>query len=142
MKKPPASLMATQEAGVEAGTHFSDTLPDFLSELLGYFGCLADQEGAWFAMGSSNFGVSFAPKPWHPGVHEHGWSRWALPGADGVTRSRLKDKSAPWVELSPKGMTFLHVGRKVSRLSLGELLDSSANHAYRVGAVMGWGGAE
>ena len=46
MKKPLASLVATQEAGVEAGTHFSDTLPDFLSELLGYFGCLADQEGA------------------------------------------------------------------------------------------------
>ena len=122
-----------------ASAHFTETLPNFVGDCLAYYACKRDENGPWFAAGSPNLLVSSSPMPWHPKAPEKGWSRWALPGADGVARSRLQDKAAPWAEVSPRGQIFLHLHpHTVRRMNLGQLLDAAANRAHHVGAAMGW----
>lgn len=122
---------------------FQTDLRDFVNELLvNLHGCKADHDGVWRAMNSPNFGVSFHAKPWHHQAHEHGWCRWALPGLDGVARSRFCDSSAPWCELSPSGAAFLHFGNKMKRVGLRDLLETVAEHAAWVGTTGDLGGAQ
>lgn len=117
MNKPLASQKAIQGAGVVTGkfTHQDRArLVALLDEHLGRYGGKRDESGVWRAIGS--IGVKSGRAPLHPSAAtEGGWNRWSLPGRDGVTRGRLIDRAAPWVELSPSGVIFLHRGKGKGR---------------------------
>lgn len=130
---------ASQVVHLRSREVFEASYAEFLADVLAYWGARSDQRGIWFAMGSDRLRVAAQAIPWNHSPHEPGWSRWALPSQDGVTRSRLHDNTAPWVELAPSGALFLHCHRrKAKRLELGKLLDAVAEHCLKVQAERGW----
>lgn len=121
--------MATEE--------FRMSWPDFVGELLAYWGGQLDSDGSWRL--PRGMGVSLRPQRWNPCV-EAGWHRWQLPGFDGATRGRLVDRTAPWVACSPRGEFFWCSARGGYMMMLGvwQLLDRVAQHAIDSRARRGW----
>ncbi len=113
--------------------------PDFVGELMNYWGALLDSDGAWRL--PNGMGVSLRPQPLNPCVEAAGWYRWQLPGFGGVTRGRLIDRNAQFVVRSPDGHWFWCSplgGGRMTRVGVWQLLDKVAEHAIDSGARRGW----
>jgi len=117
---------------------FCMSWPDFIGELMAYWGARLDIAGAWRL--PNGMGVSLRPQPLNPCVEE-GWYRWQLPSCvDGVTRGRLIDRNAPFVVRSPNGRWFWCSprGGYMIRVGVWQLLDKVAEHAIDSRGRRGW----
>ena len=116
---------------------FSMDSPDFVGEIMTYWGARFDSDGTWCL--PNGLLVSLYPSQFISRA-EHGWHRWQLPGFDGATRGRLVDHNAPFVVCSPDEVWFWCSprGRHTTRLNVSQLLDKVAKHANDGGTRRGW----
>ena len=97
---------------------------DFDDGCMSWYGANRDDEGAWPMPNGLIVGF-------RPFRGKSGWSRWQLPGMDGITRSRLVDRGAPWVARSPNGVFFLCSASAMRRMTFAQLL-------YEIGSRTDW----
>jgi hypothetical protein len=91
---------------------------DLLDEVLGWFGGMREDNGAWIGPTGLRVGACMPLG----GCGEAGWHRWQMPGRDGITRRRIMDRDAPWVSLSPSGVLHWCRHHRYERVLVGGLL--------------------
>ncbi len=114
--------------------HWSADPIDFAVWNLEYFGARRDDSGSWILPNGLQCSF-FCCNP----RSEPGWCRLQLAGFDGRTRSRLSDKTAPYLLRNPHGRWFWCAGTVMRELpDWRAVVDFAATNARRMRAVCGW----